>query len=502
MGGDKDFNVPIVGGEQMYQALRSIGVPTRIGCLSWAIPRLHAAQFHTRPIRALSGVVRQVSEGACSHYDGEQIAVRPLLWLQPTTYYASWRMNGKSGEYEGRLVGTRRLDSLLGVRGNSAFYLTQNNGSSGDQLIELVLSDAASEATVSSWNRARAMSSDQLLRVHETGTADLDGTNVAYAVLDLPEDDLNEILTKRKLEEPEARSIFSAVASGLHAIHKRGFTHGAVTPPNIFLVQGGVRMSVDTLAPGGKRGEQRDLLQFSASLVKALTRCADKSVADAPAIAYAAAQLPAPFKQIAVGCAGGSSQGPWTAARIVETLTGRPPSGAQRPRVPWLALAGAGIGVVALLLYLFFHGSHPPEQVNQVAQQTPAAAAPPVRSQTPPAIAKPTIPKPSALDPRPAPATAGVADRNVTDRKILGSQSWAVIAGAYGHFDAAQKHAGMFHDQFPQLQVHVFPPEGQGRHYLIVLGSGLTQDAAERLRRNLIEQGAPSDTYVTKIAEN
>lgn len=30
MGGDRDFNVPIVGGEQMYQALRSIGIPTEL----------------------------------------------------------------------------------------------------------------------------------------------------------------------------------------------------------------------------------------------------------------------------------------------------------------------------------------------------------------------------------------------------------------------------------------------------------------------------------------
>jgi len=30
MGGDKDFNVPIVGGEQMYQALQSLGVPTQL----------------------------------------------------------------------------------------------------------------------------------------------------------------------------------------------------------------------------------------------------------------------------------------------------------------------------------------------------------------------------------------------------------------------------------------------------------------------------------------
>jgi dipeptidyl aminopeptidase/acylaminoacyl peptidase len=30
MGGEKDFNVPIIGGEQMYQALKSLGVPTEL----------------------------------------------------------------------------------------------------------------------------------------------------------------------------------------------------------------------------------------------------------------------------------------------------------------------------------------------------------------------------------------------------------------------------------------------------------------------------------------
>jgi dipeptidyl aminopeptidase/acylaminoacyl peptidase len=30
MGGEKDFNVPIIGGEQMYQALRTLGIPTQL----------------------------------------------------------------------------------------------------------------------------------------------------------------------------------------------------------------------------------------------------------------------------------------------------------------------------------------------------------------------------------------------------------------------------------------------------------------------------------------
>jgi len=38
MGGEKDFNVPLVGGEQMYQALRSLGVPTQLV--------IYPGQFH------------------------------------------------------------------------------------------------------------------------------------------------------------------------------------------------------------------------------------------------------------------------------------------------------------------------------------------------------------------------------------------------------------------------------------------------------------------------
>jgi dipeptidyl aminopeptidase/acylaminoacyl peptidase len=43
LGGEKDFNVPLVGGEQMYQALASLGVPTQLV--------IYPAQFHgiTRP---------------------------------------------------------------------------------------------------------------------------------------------------------------------------------------------------------------------------------------------------------------------------------------------------------------------------------------------------------------------------------------------------------------------------------------------------------------------
>ena len=47
MGGDKDFNVSLAGGEQMYQALKSVGVPARADCVSRPVPWLHTAKLYS-----------------------------------------------------------------------------------------------------------------------------------------------------------------------------------------------------------------------------------------------------------------------------------------------------------------------------------------------------------------------------------------------------------------------------------------------------------------------
>ncbi len=53
MGGDKDFNVPIVGGEQMYQALQTLGVPDPAHRLPGRVPHLLAPELPHRPLDAL-----------------------------------------------------------------------------------------------------------------------------------------------------------------------------------------------------------------------------------------------------------------------------------------------------------------------------------------------------------------------------------------------------------------------------------------------------------------
>jgi dipeptidyl aminopeptidase/acylaminoacyl peptidase len=67
MGGDKDFNVPLVGSEQMYQALRSSGVKTELV--------IYPGQHHAirRPTFQVDRLERYVAWYA-AHLQGEEAA--------------------------------------------------------------------------------------------------------------------------------------------------------------------------------------------------------------------------------------------------------------------------------------------------------------------------------------------------------------------------------------------------------------------------------------------
>ena len=50
MGGEKDFNVPIIGGEQMYQALKTLNIPTQLVVYPGQNHGFHEAFFYPRPL--------------------------------------------------------------------------------------------------------------------------------------------------------------------------------------------------------------------------------------------------------------------------------------------------------------------------------------------------------------------------------------------------------------------------------------------------------------------
>jgi hypothetical protein len=286
-----------------------------------------------------------------------------------------------------------------------------------------------------------------------------------------------------------------------------------------------VRLSVDSIWQSGRLGEESDLRHFGVTLVCALTGRTDAAAGDDPAMLDAVARLGPPFYDIAVGCLRGSPDRRWTAQRIVDALSGRwavpsvapaaaagetsaaaqmaPAATAETRKEAarqnfarwlsgpqWPITGTAAIVALILIVYLFVHGPRPHRASAPNSPPVHAAAVPP------PAITA----EPREAMPAPAPSRTA-ADSGAAARALPHSRhgNWAVIAATYSSFAAAQKRADRIRKQAPRLEPRVFPSEGQGKHYFVVLGSGLSQNDAERLRRNARALGAPRDTYVTKL---
>lgn len=415
--------------------------------------------------------------------------------------------------YEGLMVGAWRLESFLGEREDRAFFVARNAARERPALAELVDSDAPGAASrEASWREAAKLSHQALLSVHETGEGELDGEPVAYAVLDLPDDDLSEVLTRRTLDADEARSTFASIASALEYLHARGLRHDAVAPGNVFLVGNEIKLSVDTIAPADGGGKESDLRQFGGTLIYAMTGNADAVNGGDPRKSAAVTQLPPPFYEIAVGCLNGLPDPNWSARRIFEILSSRParprrntapetnPQTGQKYRHWTVAVAGAvAAGLIAGYVYVG-RPSH------QQPQTTRAAAAAPEQPVPAPADARPVVkPAPGRAVDTP-PGRAADAPPAAPHHRAAGVSeakgSWAVIAATYSSFNAAEKRAAALRNMSSRLHPHVFPRDGEGRRYYVVLGSSLTQDAAHRLRALATSLGAPKDTYVTKLDES
>ena len=148
-------------------------------------------------------------------------------------------------------AGVWRLDSLIGVRNGLSYYTATHTATGMETLVQTI--DAASDrasALLQSWRIAAGIDEPQILKVHETGEALIEGTRHLYCALELPEDDLSDKLAPAKLDSEQAWEIAGTVSRALQPLHDRGLKHGAVEPANLLVVGGLVKLSVDNIAPG------------------------------------------------------------------------------------------------------------------------------------------------------------------------------------------------------------------------------------------------------------
>ena len=159
--------------------------------------------------------------------------------------------------WQGHLInGLYPLGRYLGSSDHSGVFLTRSEARAPSQIaIKLVPADrAVAESLLPRWKRAGALAHPNLLRLHEWGGCQLEGSPYLYVVMDYADQTLAQLLQSRALTEVEAREMLVPVLDALAFLHGRDLVQGQLKPANI-LVQGDqLRLASDTIRRVGDRG--------------------------------------------------------------------------------------------------------------------------------------------------------------------------------------------------------------------------------------------------------
>jgi len=180
-------------------------------------------------------------------------------------------------EYEGRTIdGDFPLGKLLQPEGRSAFFLT-SNGTGTPTVIRLIESHFDDEEILTRWRGVAALQHRNLVKLRKFGKAELDGTQLVYAVMEPAEANLGEIVSERRLSVAETAQIASSLVAALGALHANGFVHEHVEPGNVFAVGEEIKLRSDCIreAPEGAEGralKREDVRALAGVLLRALTQ--------------------------------------------------------------------------------------------------------------------------------------------------------------------------------------------------------------------------------------
>ena len=181
---------------------------------------------------------------------------------------SSWK------EWEGRTIDGRfLLGNYLGGSDGSAVFRTQaESGDAADSPIDSPTKDspikdspgkdaaiklaalrgAEAESQLRRWQAALDLNHPNLLRILKIGRSTLDGRELVYAVEELAEENLAQIVPERALTSEEVHGMLAPVLAALEFIHAKGLAHTRIRPSNILAAGDQVKLSSDTLRPTGE----------------------------------------------------------------------------------------------------------------------------------------------------------------------------------------------------------------------------------------------------------
>lgn len=356
---------------------------------------------------------------------------------------------------------------------------------------------------------SKSLSHPHLLRELDHGETRIDGESYNYLVNERVEERLDDVLTERALTAEETRTVLEATLTALNHLHQRGYQHGNVRPASIVAARDQVKLLTGSarLMPAGdvdaRRSMAGDLRELAETTTELLTRKRSVTVG---------ASLPSPFGELVRASLGTHECPSPTAAQLLRVLEGKPllPPEPVKPAEPKPGVAAVQLqepapvlqaharrrrdGIflaVAVLLVL---------ALALAAFRSDRGARDTVVQQSEPPLQKPSpVISPAPVPAKELPRVQPKAEpaRGATTSNDRGQ--WGVVAAIYRDYDAAARRAEKLSAQWKGAKPVIHPPRGKGKRYLVVLGSGMTQEQAERLRAAAQTAGMPRDSYVTRL---
>jgi hypothetical protein len=366
-----------------------------------------------------------------------------------------------------------------------AVFLAEDAVDGSHVLVELVTANSPDfEVQQRRWSIASDLSHDHLVKIYSSGIVSVNGDQVLYCARERHDECLADVLASRTLEESEASPVLQSVLSCLAYLHGRGLAHGDIRPENVLAVGDRIKLTAGSITAAA--GAAPEDMYGAGELISGM---------------FGGGKAPRPLRDIAAGCLRPDPDERPTAPDALRMLS---PQAASAAASPEPARAGAsssskgriaiaaGLAIAAVLAAAAFLRSRPQERA--------AVSPPPVLEDTRPSPIRSADPDPidrsRAAAPKPAVTEVPKSMRPPTQDT---GATWAVIAATYRDYDAAERRANSIGRQFKDCNCSVFPERGKGVKYYVVLGSGMTHDAAERVRQRAANSGAPGDTYVTKL---
>jgi TonB family protein len=305
-------------------------------------------------------------------------------------------MNMQGKDWEGRVIDGRfPLVQYLGGGERSAVFVTGREDQGPKKAaIKLIFTNAP-----------RAMGTElshpHLLRLFETGRCELDGTELAYLVMEYADENLAQVLTGRPLSAPETRAALESILDVLEYLHEQGLVHGRVRPANILAVGDQLKLSSDGLCRAGawegRPGEPgacdppelalgwitpaADVWSLGITLVEALTQHPPARNSSGELEPLLPARLPVELSEIVFHSLEPDPRRRWTLRQIRDRLAGPTVApGAQtvaRPGQTRLKGLGVGLGlalavavVVAVAVLESPHPAPPSPQAVEAPQNS------------------------------------------------------------------------------------------------------------------------------------